>query len=654
MPVNDCLEPLPTSDQMNSRLCPFKTLVCLFLSSPILTAQVIQEQSAEQFPGEQHLEVSETLPDASLTAVTAGEVSLLPGLFRDRRELTKAYLLRLKTENIWQNHRLEAGEREDRPSELMHQGWEAPHYQVRGQFGGHWLAAAALFAATDSDEILGARADEAVAILQHCQELNGGQWVASIPTKYFDMLEAGRPIWSPQYPVHKTLMGLLAAYQHRHDEAALQVLENAADWFVDWTERLIREGHGKVVYGGECGGMLELWSDLYSVSGDERYLRLASRYAMPDLFPALLDGRDTLSNEHSNAGIPWIQGAARLYEVTGDVRYRSIVEAFWKVGVEERGMFATTGNNAGEFWIPPHQFGRFLSARTQEHCTVYNMIRVAVYLFRWTGEAHYADYIERALYNGILAQQNPHTGMVSYFLPLEPGAHKVWGSETKDFWCCYGTLVQAQAMYENLIYYRADDGITVSQFIPSDGSFDLDGGTVRVRQTIDSSDRRKNFSRSDNITRWIVELAIKSETDTPWTLRIRRPGWSTGEIEVTIDGESAEPRVSPQGFLEIERNWSRSTVRVAFSKRVVQEALPGDERRFALIDGPVVLAALTEQEPELKPDDFVTPQYEHVYESGRAWQSSHYLLSTDSGSVSLVPLFEVSDETYSVYMTKKD
>ena len=35
-------------------------------------------------------------------------------------------------------------------------------------------------------------------------------------------------------------------------------------------------------------------------------------------------------------------------------------------------------------------------------------------------DIQYADYWERNLYNGILAQQHPDTGMVAYFLPLNP------------------------------------------------------------------------------------------------------------------------------------------------------------------------------------------------------------------------------------------
>ena len=41
------------------------------------------------------------------------------------------------------------------------------------------------------------------------------------------------------------------------------------------------------------------------------------------------------------------------------------------------------------------------------------MIRTADYLYRWTGHPKYADYIEKNIYNGILAQQHPTTGMIN-------------------------------------------------------------------------------------------------------------------------------------------------------------------------------------------------------------------------------------------------
>ena len=108
--------------------------------------------------------------------------------------------------------------------------------------------------------------------------------------------------------------------------------------------------------------------------------------------------------------------------MTGDERWRRVAEAYWRSAVTDRGYFATGDQTAGEIWTPPNQLAARLADKNQEHCTVYNMIRLADYLFRWSGDIAYADYIERNLHNGILAQQNPETGMISYFLPLELGA----------------------------------------------------------------------------------------------------------------------------------------------------------------------------------------------------------------------------------------
>lgn len=627
--------------------------LCLVFSASTLRPQSIQVQGASRYPGEQVLKPAAQLPEQELTNLPLGEVQLLPGLFRERREMTKAYLLRLKTENVLQDYLLEAGVRIDTPEDQLDQGWEAPSCQLRGHFAGHWLSAAAHFAAVDNDPIMAARAKEVVDGLKRCQDLNGGEWVGSIPEKYLAILADGREsIWSPQYTLHKTMMGLFDAYKYTHDKEALLVLEHSADWFYDWTEKMIREGHGEAVYGGECAGMLELWANLYGATKNPRYLRLAARYAMPDIFRDLLAGRDPLTDNHANGSIPWIQGAARVYEVTGDARYRKIVEQFWKQDVVDRGMFATTGCNAGEFWVPAKQFGRFLGSRTQEHCTVYNMIRVAQYLYRWTGDARYADYIERALYNGILAQQNPHTGMVSYFLPLQPGARKQWSTETHDFWCCVGTLVQAQAMYEDLIYYRTRDGITVSQFVPSKAILGGTGSQVRITQTVDTSDDTANFTRQGDTTRFIVNLTIASDDAGPWTLRVRQPSWALGPGEVTVDGKSVQAAVSKDGHIEISRKWASAHVRIAFTKRIVEEPLPGDAGRVALLDGPVVLAALTDQEPELASKRLITPQYEHQYVEGRDWLSDHFLVRTARGSVAVEPLYEIADETYTVYFAK--
>ena len=69
----------------------------------------------------------------------------------------------------------------------------------------------------------------------------------------------------------------------------------------------------------------------------------------------------------------------------------------------------------------------------------------------------------------------PHTGMITYFLPLEAGAVKKWGTPTDDFWCCHGTLVQAHALHNSAVYYEDAEGLVVSQYIPTELTWERSG-----------------------------------------------------------------------------------------------------------------------------------------------------------------------------------
>jgi hypothetical protein len=84
---------------------------------------------------------------------------------------------------------------------------------------------------------------------------------------------------------------------------------------------------------------------------------------------------------------------------------------------------------------------------------------------------------------------------------------------------------------------------------------------------------------------------------------------------------------------------------------VTRESLPGSPDLYALLDGPIVLAAATTTEPELVKGEALVPVYEHLYAEGRDWQSSHYYARTATGTVLFKPLYEFADEPYSVYCT---
>jgi len=592
-----------------------------------------------------------------------GQVKLLSGIFKEREQTNRAYLLELKNKNLLQNFYLQAGvplENAGIINDLnhvdMHFGWESTSCQLRGHFLGHWLSAASKYYEIYKDPELLTRINQIIDVLEHLQELNGGKWIGSIPESYLKRLEGTEYIWSPQYTMHKTVMGLYHAYIFAGSEKALKILSNLSDWYVDWV-KYEQEHCPEAVYRGEHGGMLEMWASIYETTKDEKYLKLEEAYSKEWLFDQLLENKDGLTNTHTNASIPLSHGACKMYEVTGDEKWLKIAVSFWNQAVEERGYFCTGGNNAGEFWIPKQMFGQYLSDRDQEFCTSYNMVRLAQYLYKFTGNAKYADYIELNLYNGFLAQQNRQTGTPDYFLSLVTGSRKEWGSKTRDFWCCHGTMVQAQTLYADLCYALSDDENTlyVNQYIPSE----LSTKDFKLTQVIDMKfyDTQSFFEQTEktNTSRW--QLKFTADTfGKEKTLAFRNPEWNKGNAVVLLDGKETDYELK-DNYILVKGSFSNNSVELCFNPFVRAVSLPGDETMAAFMEGPVVLAGLTDEDCGIAfSDDKMASSFkkvsEHIY-NAFSWKQSNYVTKNQNKNISFKPLYEIQDEVYTVYFTRK-
>src|ERR1022692_4165129 len=110
---------------------------------------------------------------------------------------------------------------------------------------------------------------------------------------------------------------------------------------------------------------------------------------------------------------------------------------------------------------------RHLGANTAETCNTYNMLKLTEHLFGWDPKADYADFYERALYNDILASQEPKLGMFTYFMSLKPGLFKTFSTPFDSFWCCVGTGMENHTKYGEAIYFHGGDDLYVNLFIPS-------------------------------------------------------------------------------------------------------------------------------------------------------------------------------------------
>ena len=600
-----------------------------------------------------------------LRVFSNNEVKISEGLFRKRMDVNIDYLKELDDTCLLQNYYLEAEvimpglfTLEDPAKANLHWGWESPTCQLRGHFLGHYMSAAAAVIANDGNIFLDAKLKHIVSELRKCQILNGGKWAGPIPEKYFEALTTDRYIWSPQYTIHKLLMGLLDTYKYTKNEEALLILSGMADWFIDWTEDM-KERCPEAIFKGEQAGMLELWADAYLVTKDERYRTLAETYKDQGLFKKLKTGKDALTDDHSNASIPIIQGAAKMYELTGDEEWKRVVEIFWKLAVTDRSMYATTGANAGEFWIPPKKMGEYRGDREQEFCTVYNMVRVAQYLLAWTGDSQYSDYIEKCIYNGFLAQQNPDTGMPTYFLPLTTGSRKKWATKRNDFWCCQGTMIQSSTKYPELIYSADDEEKTlyVNQYIPSQLNGKVGDAEVEVRQSlilkgnevvtlfVENSDSEKD--------RWKLRFEVTLSGGEKISMAFRKPAWVSDEPQVIVNGKTYSQKDNKDGYIYIPSCSNGDVIELYFPSEVRAERLADMPYQAAFVDGPIVLAGLTEDVDVISgdfdaPSEFLDKVSERTYDTF-VWLQNNYRTKRQNKNFKLIPLYDVKDEAYTLY-----
>lgn len=588
------------------------------------------------------------------------------------------YLMELKEENLLFSYYTEAGLNGKLAfvPKGLHGGWDAPLSHLRGTFTGHWLSAAAIIYQQIGDNRLKAKADYIVSEIGRCQKANGNGWAFSIPEKYLYGLKKGQPFFAPHYVCHKTMMGLLDMYLYAQNSQALEILKGCAEWFTLFTNNISRENMNNMMDMQETGGIMELWADLYSITGEQKHLELMRRYERPLLIEPLIKGIDVLNNMHANSTIPEIHGCARAYEITGEKRYRTAVEQYWNFAVEKRPSYATGGQTDGEVWAPRSRLSRRLSSRNQEHCVVYNMIRLADYLYRWSGEKKYLDYIEMNIENGLYAQGFwragetgskflPSEGIVCYYLPLSAGSKKNWGRKTEDFWCCHCTAVQANAKYRDWIYYMKEDissnnvsmtpELVVAQYIPAklqtliSGTHfciemtesDLGGDQLRIQDTSTGMDAHPDYLQMD--------VYIDTESEIEAILKFRIPWWVNGKMNIYM-GQEELLYQEEHGYAVLRQVWSSNRLTILIPKTITCKILPDEPNTAAFLDGPVVLAGLVDRETAIY-GNINTPELmlERCHErEWSTWMPDYRLIGQPYG-INFKPLKNIGLETYTVY-----
>ena len=518
-------------------------------------------------------------PVARLQPFDMADVTLGEGPFLHAQRRTQAYLLTLQPDRMLHNFRVNAGLT---PKAPVYGGWESEatwaDINCHGHTLGHYLSACALAYRSTGDARDRQRIDHIAAELAACQAAAGSGLVCAFP-KGAALIAAhlrGEPITGvPWYTLHKVYAGLRDAALLADSAASRAVLLRLADWGVVAC-RPLSDAAFEAMLATEHGGMNEVYADLYLMTGKGDYRALAQRFSHKAVMAPLARGLDHLDGLHANTQVPKIVGFQRVWEATGDAAYRDAAAFFWRTVAQTRS-FATGGHGDAEhFFAVADTRDHVFSAKGSETCGQHNMLKLTRALFLHDPRADYADYYERTLYNGILASQDPNSGMATYFQGARPGYMKLYHTPEHSFWCCTGTSMENHVKYRDSIYFHDTSALYVNLFVPS---------TVRWREKDAVLTQTTSFPDSATTTlRW----SLKRPTDA--TLKLRHPGWSR-TATVLVNGAEVGRSVVPGRYLDLTRRWrDGDRVELRLTMAIAAESLPAAPDIVAFTYGPLVLA----------------------------------------------------------------
>lgn len=535
------------------------------------------------YPGQYQSKLAQPVQaDVKAYSFELKDVKLLPSVFRENMERDAVWILSLEVPSLLQSFRNTAGAFSSREGGYMTVkklgGWESLDCDLRGHSIGHLMSALSYLYASTGEEKYKLKGDSIVAGLADVQtaleQVGGKGYISAYPENLINRNIAGQSVWAPWYTLHKIYSGLIDQYLNAGNEQALEVMKKAASWAYRKLKPLTAEQRALMLR-NEFGGVNEAFYNLYSITGSAEHKELAEFFYHNDVIDPLAEGKADFYFKHANTFIPKVIGEARNYELHNTPRARNVARFFWKAVIEHQ-TYATGGNSHKEKFIHNDSISKNLTGYTQETCNTNNMLKLTRHLFTWDTNPEYADYYERALYNHILGQQDPQSGMVAYFLPLLPGAHKVYSTPENSFWCCVGTGFENHAKYNEAIYYHKDDALFVNLFIPSELNWDQQG--VKLTQ-------QTNFPAEET-----TSFTVSSTSDAKWKLNLRYPYWASG-VQVKVNGKAVKIKQTPSSYISIDRVWKDGDrVEVVYPMSLHLAEANDDPSIAAVMYGPLVLA----------------------------------------------------------------
>ncbi|MDR1557411.1 MAG: glycoside hydrolase family 127 protein [Tannerellaceae bacterium] len=309
---------------------------------------------------------------------------------------------------------------------------------------------------------------------------------------------------------------------------------------------------------------------LYQVTGDEKYLAEA-RYFIEETGRGT-DGHrlSAYSQDHKpileqdeivghavRAGYLY-SGVVDVATLTHDTAYFRAVTRIWN-NMANKKLYITGGigsRSQGEGFGPHYELPNHNAYC--ETCASIANVYWNQRMFRATGDARYADLLERALYNGVISGVSLSGDRFFYDNLLESSGH-----DERQLWfgcaCCPGNITRFMASVPSYMYATQEQSLFVNLY--ASGHSDIKIGDTSVAFTQDTQYPWEG----------LIRFVINPEKQISFTLKLRIPGWAantpvpgsdlysfTSELKtsytVSVNGKEVRPK-EENGYLLIDRRW---------------------------------------------------------------------------------------------------
>ena len=296
---------------------------------------------------------------------------------------------------------------------------------------------------------------------------------------------------------------------------------------------------------------------------------------------------------HSVRAVYLYTAMAMASRINGDARMFSACKKLWE-SITRRRMYITGGIGScsiGETFTSDYDLPNDLAY--SESCASIGLIFFAREMLRCDPKGEYADVMEKALYNCVLAGTSQEGDAFFYVNPLEVVPQVAQTNPTlrhvktqRQGWfgcaCCPPNIARLLSSLQNYVYIRREDGLYCGLYTASTATIQTETGVYTLHQ-------RTSYPWHGRIT-----FEVEGDSVTEEMLALRIPAWCE-EFELVVNGELLRPTVV-DGYVKLRRRMcsgDRIVLELIMKPKFMQAnpTVWADAGKVALTRGPLVYCA---------------------------------------------------------------